>query len=158
MPRQPSEPYGRKRDEQGRVIYATAEEAAYPRVLCLQIRRIVQESLNLFPEHQQASPQCVSHNAAGSTALSTQPRGRRMPPIISEFVAFQTVESGERPPLDAKSCLTKPWHHLPMHAKMLSIENISGDNGGIDSRDNGGIDSSHSKFRYKFGMWMMQST
>ena len=139
------EPYGRKRDEQGRVIYATAEEAAYPRVLCMQIRRIVQESLNLFPEHQQASPQCVSYNAAGSAALSIQPRGRRMPPIIAEFVAFQTVESSEQPPLDAKSCLTKPWHHLPMHAKMLSIENISGDNGGIDS--------SHSKFRYKFGIF-----
>ena len=87
------EPYGRKRDEQGRVIYATAEEAAYPRALCIQIRRIVQESLNLFPEHHQASPNCVSHNAAGSTALNVQPRGKRMPPLISEFVAFQTVEA-----------------------------------------------------------------
>ena len=44
------EPYGRKRDEHGKLIYATAEEAAYPRALCVQIRRIVQEALNIFPE------------------------------------------------------------------------------------------------------------
>ena len=49
------------------------------------------------------------------------------------------------PPLDAKSCLTKPWYHLPTHAKMLSIENVSGDGGGIDS--------SHSKNRYRFGIF-----
>ena len=139
------EPYGRKRDDQGRMIYATAEEAAYPRALCLQIRRIVQESLNLFPEHQQASPRCVTHNAAGSTALNVQPRGKRMPPLISEFVAFQTVEASDPPPLDAKSCLTQPWYHLPIHAKLLSIENVSGDGGSIDS--------SHNKIRYRFGIF-----
>ena len=64
------EPYGRKRDADGRLIYATAEEAAYPRALCVQIRRIVQEATNLFREHSQASPEVVSTNAAGSTALN----------------------------------------------------------------------------------------
>jgi len=139
------EPYGRKRDDQGRMIYATAEEAAYPRALCLQIRRIVQESLNLFPEHQQASPGCVTQHAAGSSALNVQPRGKRMPPLISEFVAFQTVEASDPPPLGAKSCPTQPWHHLPTHAKLLSIENVSGDGGGIDSKDR--------TIRYRFGIF-----
>ena len=46
------EPYGRKRNEQGQLFYATAEEAAYPRALCLQIRKIVQESLNLRVDTQ----------------------------------------------------------------------------------------------------------
>ena len=96
------EPYGRKRNEQGQLIYATAEEAAYPRALCLQIRKIVQESLNLFPEHAQAHPATVTSNAAGSTALSLQPRGRRMPPLIKEFVASQTIETTDKTPLGYK--------------------------------------------------------
>lgn len=116
------EPYGRKRDEQGRLIYATAEEAAYPRELCIQIRKIVQEALNLFPEHLQAAPGLVTTNAAGTTAMQLQPRGRRMPPLIAEFVAFQIIESHDSPPLDSKSCLQRPWHHLPIHAKLLSVE------------------------------------
>ena len=122
------EPYGRKRDEHGKLIYATAEEAAYPRALCVQIRRIVQEALNIFPEHTHAVPGWVTANAAGSTALNVQPRGKRMPPLISEFVAFQTIITSDPPPVDSKSCLTKPWHHLPAHAKMLSLEILSGEN------------------------------
>ena len=137
------EPYGRKRDEQGKLIYATAEEAAYPRILCVQIRRIVQEALNLFPEHSHAVPGLVTNNAAGATAMSIQPRGRRMPPLSSEFAAFQTITTKDPPPLDSKSCLTKPWHHLPAHAKMLSLEKISGELG----------DDSNKLFRYQFGIF-----
>ena len=122
------EPYGRKRDAHGKLIYATAEEAAYPRELRIQIRRIVQEALNLFPEHLQADPTNVRVNAAGSIALAQQPRGKRMPPLVSEFVAFQTLETHDRPPLDHKMCLSQPWHNIPAHAKLLSSECISGDN------------------------------
>ena len=137
------EPYGRTRDEQGKLIYATAEEAAYPRILCVQIRRIVQEALNLFPEHSHAVPGFVTNNAAGATAMRLQPRGRRMPPLISEFVAFQTITAKDAPPLDSKSCLTKPWHHLPAHAKMLSLEVLSGECG----------EDSCKQIRYKFGIF-----
>ena len=137
------EPYGRKRDEHGKLIYATAEEAAYPRALCVQIRRIVQEALNIFPEHTHAVPGCVTANAAGSTALNVQPRGKRMPPLISEFVAFQTIITNDPPPVDSKSCLTKPWHHLPAHAKMLSLEILSGENKKDSSK----------RVRYKFGIF-----
>lgn len=137
------EPFGRKRDEQGKLIYATAEEAAYPRALCVQIRRIVQEALNIFPEHSRAVPGFVTTNAAGSTAMSVQPRGKRMPPLISEFVAFQTITTSDPPPVDSKSCLTKPWHHLPAHAKMLSLEIISG----------GNKEDSNKQVRYKFGIF-----
>ena len=136
------EPYGRKRDTDGRLIYATAEEAAYPRALCVQIRKIVQEATNLFPEHSQASPMVVTTNAAGSAALNTQPRGRKMPPLISEFVAFQTIISNDPPPLDAKSCLSTPWHHLPAHAKLLSLERLSGEK----------VENSN-RVKYRFGIF-----
>ena len=63
------EPYGRKRDEQGKLIYATAEKQL-TLILCVQIRRIVQEALNLFPEHSHAVPGLVTTNAAGATAMS----------------------------------------------------------------------------------------
>ena len=71
------------------------------------------------------------------------PRGKRMPPLISEFVAFQTIITNDPPPVDSKSCLTKPWHHLPAHAKMLSLEILSGEN----KKD------SCKRVRYKFGIF-----
>jgi hypothetical protein len=66
-----------------------------------------------------------------------------MPPLISEFVAFQTITAKDAPPLDSKSCLTKPWHHLPAHAKMLSLEVLSGEFG----------EDSSKQIRYKFGIF-----
>jgi hypothetical protein len=93
-----------------------------PRELRIQIRRIAQEALNLFPEHLQAEPSNAKINAAGSTAFAQQPRGRRMPPLVSKFVAFQTLEIHERLPLDHKLCLSHAWHNVPAHAKLLSSE------------------------------------
>lgn len=114
-----------------------------PRELRIQIRRIAQEALNLFPEHLQAEPSNVKINAAGSTAFAQQPRGRRMPPLLSEFVAFQTLETHERPPLDHKLCLSHAWHNVPAHAKFLSSECLSGEK----------KDDSKPTYKLKFGIY-----
>ena len=66
-----------------------------------------------------------------------------MPPLISEFVAFQTIESHEPPPLDSKSCLSRPWHQLPQFAKLLSVEKVSG----------GDSNRQQQNCKYKFGIF-----
>ena len=121
------EPYGRKRDASGQVIYGTSEEAAYPKQLCAKIVDIVQKALNLFPSASQASHATVSFNAAASTSTHKQPRGRKMPPILSEFVAVTTIQVSEKPPLDSKHCLTSAWHGVPQFSKLLQCDE-SGEN------------------------------
>lgn len=114
-------PYGRKRDSQGKYVYATAEEAAYPRKLALKIVEIVQHSLQLFPEPIAATPGNVTDNAAGHVSTAQQPRGHKMPPVISEFAATQTIFATDKPPVDAKNCLSRDWRGVPQFAKLLNL-------------------------------------
>ena len=116
------EPYGRKRDASGKIIYGTSEEAAYPKELCLKIADIIQTALNLFPAAVQASSDNVSFNAAASTSAHSQPRGRKMPPILSEFAAVTTVQTTTSPPLDSKQCLTTTWLGIPQYSKLLQCD------------------------------------
>ena len=120
------EPYGRKRDSQGNVVYATSEEAAYPRALCAKIVDIVQQHLQLFPAATQASVLNVPHNAASAVSSAQQPRGRKMPPLLSEYAAVSQLQTRTPPPLDSKSCLRHAWHGVPQFAKLLQCEE-SGD-------------------------------
>ena len=115
------EPYGRKRDAHGKIVYATADEAAYPRELALQVVHIVSNALNIFPESSRATIQNTPANAAGTVATAKQPRGQRMAPIISEFAAITTISSDTKPPVDTKQRLTTVWHGTPKGAKLLKI-------------------------------------
>ncbi len=79
------EPYGRKRDSAGKLVYATADEAAYPRELAKQVVHIVSHALQLFPDPPPATTANTPMNAAGTVSTAKQPRGQRMAPILSEF-------------------------------------------------------------------------
>ncbi|CAJ1445413.1 unnamed protein product, partial [Effrenium voratum] len=62
----------------GKTVYATAEEAAYPRELCVQVVRIAQEALNLYPEVTDLSSGPLNANLRGSIGMHKQPRGRKI--------------------------------------------------------------------------------
>ena len=64
------EPYGRKRDSSGRIVYATADEAAYPRELAKQVVHIVSHALQIFPDSSQATTANTPVNAAGTVSSS----------------------------------------------------------------------------------------
>ena len=88
------EPYGRRRDSSGKLVYATADEAAYPRELAKQVVHIVSHALQLFPDPSQATTANTPMNAAGTVATAKQPRrGQRMAPILSEFAAVTTISA-----------------------------------------------------------------
>ena len=122
------EPYGRKRDAHGKMVYATADEAAYPRELALQVVYIVSNALNIFPNSSHATIENTPANAAGSVATAKQPRGQRMAPIVSEFAAVTTVSSEQKPSLDSKQRLTTTWHGVPKGAKLLKKFASGGEN------------------------------
>ncbi len=93
------EPYARKRDVADKLVYATADEAAYPRELAKQVVHIVSHALQLFPDPSQATTTNTPVNAAGTVSSAKQPRGQRMAPILSEFAAVTTISSVDKPSL-----------------------------------------------------------
>ena len=113
------EPYGRKRDSSGKIVYATADEAAYPRELAKQVVHIVSHALQIFPDSSQATTANTPVNAAGTVSTAKQPRGQRMAPILSEFAAVPTISALDKPPLDYKQRLSKAWKGIPKGAKLL---------------------------------------
>ena len=68
-------PFGRVKLGPGRYFYATAEEAAYPRALCLQIVSQVCQALKLPAVVSQPAPKSVVATVAGAKL----PHGRKVP-------------------------------------------------------------------------------
>ena len=122
-------PFGRTKIAPGKYAYATAEEAAYPRPLCLQIVAQVMSALELTPILQDdfSAP---ARAFAGSLRL---PRGRKVPPLISEFAAIHTLMLKELPTVNSKRCITSQLQFLPPGAKFLSHVLVKG---GVDSETN----------------------
>ena len=108
-------PFGRVRLGPGKYAYATAQEAAYPRALCLQIVAQVCQALNLPTTVTQAQPKA----AIATAAAAKLPRGRKAPSLVAEFACISVVQLVSLPPVDTKRCLTMPIG-IPQGSKFLS--------------------------------------
>ena len=78
----------------GKVQYPTAEEAAYPILLCARMAEIVRDQLlqlgvvdvdNLEQQIQ------VEHTSLNRVVLSALPRGKKFKPLVSEYGQYHTV-------------------------------------------------------------------
>ena len=78
----------------GKVQYPTAEEAAYPILLCARMAEIVRDQLlqlgvvdveNLEQQIQ------VEHTSLHRVVLSALPRGKKFKPLVSEYGQYHTV-------------------------------------------------------------------
>ena len=132
--------------------YATALEAAYPKLLCERLVACIDDvaaERQLLPSKLQTS-ELANARAAGQV----QPRGRRFAPVIGEFAHTVSVASSEAPPLTAKNCLEKPWLQVPAKSKLLRV---SVERGGADTRagelgDELQVDAASCRF-YTFGVY-----
>ena len=107
--------------------YATAEEAAYPRLLCQRIVACVDAACDarcLLPARS-----ITSSLHAARVAAQSQPRGRRCPPLLSEFAHTVTVRSNAAPPLDDKRQLRVAWRGVAAGSKLLRELMANGDDG-----------------------------
>jgi len=97
--------------------FATAEETGYPKLLCERIVSCVDQSAasrGIAP-----APLAPSKLSASKAAAHVQPRGRRFPPIISEFAYTMSVSCAQAPPLNSKNCLVRQWQAVPAGAKLV---------------------------------------
>eukprot|EP00435_Cladocopium_sp_Y103_P062782 s463_g24.t1 len=84
----PWRPY---KDATGRTIFPTAEEAAYPTLLCERVASILKAEAEsagfIFFDDLHAQLQDVP-NAATRQLFTTQPRGQRLRPLVSEYGTY----------------------------------------------------------------------
>ena len=81
-------------DENGKQVFPTASEAAYPELLCSRIAYILKEEAlkNNFHFPNDLNEQlCVEPSVAKRQVFTTQPRGKRLRPLVSEFQAYRSV-------------------------------------------------------------------
>ena len=123
-------PFGKVKLPSGRWQFATKEEAAYPRPLCVQVVTLVARQLNIPLHITEPSPPAVS-----AAASAKQLRGPKVPPLMPEFQ--QTIlhlQVSELPPVDAKRRLLQPCGAAPVGAKLLSTSQIGLETGDSDAR------------------------
>ena len=117
-------PYGRKQQADGTFQYATSEEAVYPRSLCKVIATVVAEHCRLPPPHNITQ----EHQAAAVAASAArQSRGRKMPPVLGEFLKVVQEELPAPPKVNDKRKLLKATKSAPVGSKMLSMKVLKGD-------------------------------
>ena len=124
------EPHSRKRRADGSWHSATSAEVAHPRELCVAIRQCVMAS-QAYPTPAQPVSSHINATVRGTIALHKQPRGRRVPPIVPEYLRVCTVILQSQPILNSKKCLTLQSGPIPAGSRLLNVHVIqSGDQKG----------------------------
>ena len=107
---------------EGKVVFATSKEAAYPRKLCERIAELLKMStLRLKMEHL-LSQNPKKERVEARAATGKQPKMSKWGTLISEFLSVHQVASVELPPTDSKKCLTRPWMNMPQGSRVLNFE------------------------------------
>ena len=123
----PHKPFGKVTSTSGRTYWATKDEAAYPRPLCQQIVALVSQFLQIGWNPGKHAPKAT----AAAALRNRQPRGRKCPPLVSEYKTVLTVMHDCVPCVDNKRRIQQPLGNIPAGARLLSstkVVNLSGGN------------------------------
>ena len=104
-------------DQNGRQVFPTASEAAYPELLCTRVACILKaEALKAgfaFPTTLADQLEAEPH-AAKRQIFTTQPRGKRLRPLVSEFQAYKSFLF----PLNAEPTIQQFLQTLPKGSRI----------------------------------------
>ena len=108
-------------NEDGEVVFDTSKEAAYPKLFCERFASILADGAGFPDSHLNQEFHSNSVNVDARVATNKQPRGRKLPPLLSEFDNVKTVRSlsADEPALSDKRTLTQPYHGIPVGSKLL---------------------------------------
>ena len=107
--------------EDGKVVFDTSKEAAYPKLFCERFATVLSDSAGLADPITAPGFSANEVNIDARVATNKQPRGRKLPPIISEYGEVKTVRSisGDDPLLTDKRTLLEAFHGVPPGSKLL---------------------------------------
>ena len=134
----------------GSSYFATRDEAAYPRPLCVQIVRLICVQLQLPPPVLPAQPP-----AATGTGAARQAKGRRVLPVVPEFQKILNYTLDALPQVDSKRRLLHAVFDAPAGAKLISSTNSGFEVGRNNEVEDslGNFDSSRLSFRVVLGCY-----
>ena len=98
----------------GKVIYPTSEEAAYPILLCTRMAEIVRNQLmqlGVVDVESLAQQLEVEHTSLHRVVLSALPRGKKYKPLVSEYGKYHTVVHATH--------VESPKDEIPAGAKLV---------------------------------------
>ena len=106
--------------EEGKLVFDTSREAAYPKVLCENFADILLETAK---SRDLRFPSQTTTDVDARVASGKQPRGRRLAPLVPEFHYVKTVRVllSDQPSLDHKGCLLREFHDIPVGSKQLRV-------------------------------------
>ena len=112
--------------------FNTAKEAQYPQGLCNAYCDLLMQLLAREPEGDATADTKTADSPDAQCGLYRpfyQPRGRKVPQLINEYVAVHTLMLPEVPPVNNKRLLQTPLLHIPAGAKLLRSEANRGRDG-----------------------------
>ena len=122
--------------EDGTIVFDTSKEAAYPKLLCERFATILATEANCLHLALNPGVDDSQVNIDARVATGKQPRGRKLPPLITEFATTRTIRSADldEPILDEKQHLVHQYHGVPSGSKLLrTAKGKRGEPGNDDS-------------------------
>ena len=110
--------WGYTRTPEG-IVFDTSKEAAYPRLLCERFAMLLSMQAGTFVSN--LNPSMSGKDEDPRVATHKQPRGRKVPALVSEFETTKTIRTRlqDCPKLDDKNRLTTPFYDIPVGSKLL---------------------------------------
>ena len=103
----------------GNIVFDTSKEAAYPKLLCERFATVLSMQASML--ELALNPAMAKPAEDARVATCKQPRGRKVPPSLSEFDETKIIRcrNSDEPKLDDKNRLTADFYGVPKGSKML---------------------------------------
>eukprot|EP00435_Cladocopium_sp_Y103_P066931 s1136_g29.t1 len=107
--------------EDGRTVFDTSKEAAYPKLFCERFVHVLSDLAGLSSATDNPGLSAQDANIDARVATSKQPRGRKLPQLVSECASVRTIraEASDEPLVSDKRTLSAPFHGIPAGSKLL---------------------------------------
>ena len=141
--------------QDGQWQFSTADEAAYPRLLCQRVA--AQVAAMATRKGHRPPAETLDEDMDHATLLQRvatgkQPRGRKLPPLVAEFARTEVVESNNcelQKHLDSTGKLASRFFQVPKGSKLLSQTRIKRES----KESSAPVNSSESQVSYVFGVY-----
>ena len=109
------------KNENGHVVFDTSKEAAYPKLFCERFANVLADMAGIAD--LQVTDGLYDKTALLDARVAThkQPRGRKIAPLVPEYVQVKTVRTllQDEPLLSDKWTLLEPFAGVPAGSKLL---------------------------------------
>ena len=125
----------RHTNENGRVIFDTSKEAAYPKLFCERFANVLADMAGIADSQTTGGLYDKTALMDARVATHTQPRGRKIAALVPEYAQVQTVRTPvhDEPLLSDKRILLEAFAGVPAGSKLLRFAKAKRGNAGDDT-------------------------